>query len=477
MDTKRILDWINNNWMPLLLLLIVITLSVQIRLYNQQDSLSGMDPYFYAQWTERIIENDMQLPFWNEFSHYPPGRPTIDMWPLWSYIEAVSYLTFGQGMEFLQFIHYMPAYFVVFVVLSAFLLGRKVSKSNYGGVISSYFVSFSIMFFNRSANGFADSDGLVFALTFLTAYTTLRAIENPKILNYGLAIFSYFLFTQAWSQPYWVFVVFVASVPVLFVLRYIESYRNSQEFDWKEFKSIALVLLVVVSVSSGVALFFNGNHIINSLSVAMQFMGGEDLIVNRSIAELQAHGEFWASVLQNIGPLIYVALFGFAALFIHDFYYNKKISFTMVFLLVWFFGTLYLSSIGSRYILMLTMSMTASMAFVIIQGYRRIPERFSKNIYIISLLAGLLIFYAASHVSEMQNYAIGTSNYGLSQNWIDALEHMQSIVPDRTVCYQATVINPLFVLFTVIFILSALVILNEFSNDKLWGLFKNGKEK
>ena len=430
---KRIKEFIKKNYMVIILLLFIMAISINVRLTNTMDDrLSGMDPFFYASWAERVVDNDMIMPQWNEYSHYPPGRPTIDVWPAWSYTLAGWFQLnrmIDPSVSFISVAHYSIAFFSVLVVLFAFLAAWEVSRNKYGGLMASVFVTFSMMFLTRSSNGFADSDTLVFALSFFCVWATIRLIRKPSIPNYILAILGYFIFTQSWSQPFWIYIFFLATVPVLLILRVVERLRDPEKtVDGWEFITTIKSLAIVGFVSSLLTLPFNGNHLFASLTTASEFFSGSELIVTRSIAELMPSGNIWQAMIGNLGNIFYISLCGIVIL-LYMLYRKEKVGIGTLFLLVWFFGTLIMATWGVRYILMVTMSNAVMASFVIVKVYDIIKERIKDNsvIYLKAVFVGVVAFLCFGIMSTADSYAQSTKYAGLSQNWVDALEYMENL--------------------------------------------------
>lgn len=163
--------------------------------------------------------------------------------------------------------------------------------------------------------------------------------------------------------------------------------------------------------------------------LAFTGIGGEPLIVNISVAELQPINIFtlsgFSSVASRVGLLpALLTLIGLPVLALYKFFRREKISYVEVFLFLWALVTFYLILKGVRFSLLFSIATGISSGYVVGNIFNYLKN---KNLLLLSSVSAVLMIFILVSISTA--FAVGkSSDSGLriSQNWYDALGWLKS---------------------------------------------------
>ncbi len=424
----QIKQFVIDNWIAILLLLFIITFSVQIRIYNtNSETLSAIDPFFYYYNTRNLIDNNWIPPTWNSLSHYPPGVPTTGTW--WGFCYALAgwhylYKIFDPGATLMFTTHYATGFLAIFLVIIAFMVGRQITKNNYGGLLVPVFLS-TPMIISRTGNGFSDSDIITIILSLLCIWTIIRVYKKPNTPNYILAVLSCLVFALSWGVSWWIFYIFGLSVVLLVVVKTVLG-----KLSKKEFLGLIKPLLIIGIVTSILTLPLNGNHAIKSLQT-MSGYATEHLIVMQSIAELQTvafNSSGFQQIFNNVGYSMYISLLFFIPV-IFMLWKRMEFGIDKLFLLVFFLFTFFLCFKGIRYALMFSIANALMASWVLIKIFDIIKPKLSENkqIFFKSIYVGIVIYLCFLTMNIADGVAQGNKNAGMPANWKSALDYLADL--------------------------------------------------
>lgn len=387
-------------------LIIIMSLAAYTRLPTMDSpTVLDYDPWWHYRHAKAILENDFKVPEWDLQSFYPPGRPT-EKAQGWEYTIVIFYkiASFFSHISFTEAAKLSPVIMVALTAIPAFFLGRLLSN-NWGGLATALFATLSTTFMTVSMAGYSDTDAVVVFYLLLCVYTMLLALKKRSLLYYALAILTNIVFIYHWTG--WiVLLLFAAFSPLLVLFRIVEEIVHQKRLKIDvmpmliELKSVFLPLVIVFVGVNLISYFFGLTSMLRTLSVAMEFsgLGGEPLLVNISVAELQAINVFKISgflqLIDRVGlaPVIF-ATFGLPLIVVYKIYKKEKIDFVEIFLFVWFLITFYMITRGVRFALLFSAATAVSSGYVI--GQFGTHKKIALFILTISLMFSMLVFPAA----------------------------------------------------------------------------------
>ncbi len=427
------------------IIIISILAIMYIAIYVRSGTLDSptvldYDPWWFYRHAKELIENNMQMPVWDELSHFPPGRP-YEPYQGWAYTIAIFQKILGPLLAFTltETAKWSTLIMAAFAVVPAFLLGRLLSNK-WGGLCVAIFGVLAPTLIGVSMAGYCDSDMVVVFYTFLSIYSILLAMKKKVSLKsmpyYIFAILVNLAFVFTWGYGWIILLFFTAFIPALFIFRIIEQIFHKRSFrisltELKGETKIILPLLIVIIVTNIIGYFLNLGNIIVTFILGFAFTQGQLLLVNISVAELQQTSIFvqsgFNSIVDRVGlgptlftigvwpvpiitsPLILFMLF--------KLYKKKKINPAEIFLFLLSFATFYLISWGVRF------SLLFSTAAAITTGYivGNIPKYLNKKILKVTLF-GFVAVLVLMFVSNAISVGYGTGGMRISGNWYDMLD-------------------------------------------------------
>ncbi len=422
----------------LISLILLMVLGVFIRSSTlSSPTVLDYDPWWWYRHAKEIYDNDFKLPEWDILSYYPPGRP-YQLNQGWPYTIAIFYKilnTFSNNISFMKAAILSPLILVALTPIPAFLLGKLLSN-NIGGLLTAFFVIVAPIFIGVSMAGYSDSDAPFVFYMFLSVLTIFLAIKmsKRKLLSlpfYIIAIIVNLLFVFTWTAGWIPLILFLAFIPSFIGFRLIEEmwHQKKLKIFWKgllpDIKSIFLPLLIIFLVTNIAGYFLGFRTMFHSLIGGLTFtgLGGEPLIVNISVAELQIINIFSKSgfyaVADRVGlfPTI-LTLVGLPVLVLYKFFRKEKINFVEIFLYLWALATFYLILKGVRYSQFFLIPASVASGYVIGNIFNYLKN---KNLLLFSsvfALIGVIVFVSISNGIQI---GYGSGGLSVSQNWYDAL--------------------------------------------------------
>lgn len=398
------------------------------------------DPWWFYRHAKEIVENDYKVPDWDTLSYYPPGRP-YSLQQGWSFTIALMYrfASAFADVDLMQVAKWSPLIMVALIPIPAFLLGRLISN-NIGGLFAALFSVLAPTFISVSMGGYSDSDVVMVFYMFLSILMIVSAVKyaKNKILSvplYILSAASVLLFTFNWSAGWLPLILFTAFIPAFIVFRIAEEIIHQRKLRinikafFPDFKSIIVPLLIIFIVSNVAGYIVGYRTMFHSLLGGLAFtgLGGERLIVNISVAELQTIDIFTKSgflaVAQRVGMLpTLMTLIGLPLLVVYKLYRKEKINFIEIFLFLWALVSFYLIIKGVRFSLLFSTSASLSAGYVIGNLYNYLRHTNTLIYSTAFAVIGVLTFLAISDAIQM---GIASGGLSVSGNWYNALDWLK----------------------------------------------------
>lgn len=365
-----------------LVLIVVLFLIIYLAVFARLSTLDAptvldYDPWWYYRHALEIMKNNYLPLTWDLQSYYPPGRP-YEFQLGFEYTMILFYkiaqLFFG-NISFLLVAKVSPLVMVALGVVASFLLGRFLSNK-WGGLATALFAVLTPTFIGVSMAGYCDNDPVVVFYTFLCILSVFLAFKKKSIPYYILAIASNLLFVFNWGGGWFVLILLTVCLFFLFFFRILEEIVHQRKFlieigkPIQEIKSLLIPYLIILIPINVISFLLGWGNIFSALLVMFGFMDpSRGLLVNISVAELQRVNIFGQQGFSEITGRIGLAPFLISLLIIpfisFKLYKKIKLEFSEVFLLLWYFATLYMILSGIRFALSFSIAAAASAGYII----------------------------------------------------------------------------------------------------------------
>ncbi len=279
--------------------------------------LPQFDSYWFYRYAKMTVDNNMQIPGWDQLSYFPPGRPADKSTQFYTYLLAYSFAigkTFLHDLTLVQSTKWAAAILASLSVFPAYFIGKYMG-GRVAGLISSILIAVSPSILVRTGAD-PDNDGAVVFLTIFSFFAFTKLIKEPNWKNAALTVLSLTLFSLSW-YPFW-YVVMICVGGLLFniALSFGQSllaknkklFESTIEESKMRLKYSAAVILgvIIVPLMMGVnTLNYFGGFILFGTNP----QGSS--IVNISVAELQKLNIFslpgWEQIIGRTAGLEFFA--------------------------------------------------------------------------------------------------------------------------------------------------------------------------
>ncbi len=334
--------------------------------------MPDIDPYHYLRYARNYIEKG------HIEDDIKDGKP-IDTHMVAPLGAGVTYLLqpyvlawqykimsiFNPKISLMQAATYFPIIFMLLSLIPAFLIGRRFA-GNVGGTISATMIAIMPAILGRTNWGHADTDtwNVFFPLLLIYFYIRLIDSKNTKpIITWGLlAGLSTGLYAWAWMGGWWyLFDFLLAAFAILVLSEIIRNYNNKEKL-FASMKHHALVgFTYFVSAGIFVSLMTSTWDFFNSVFQPFKF----------TIIKVASHPSLWPNVyttvaelnpidingiISTIGGKLYfwIAVLGIVILLVKriEGKWKLDLKYAPLFAL-WFIATMYASTKGVRFTLLL----------------------------------------------------------------------------------------------------------------------------
>lgn len=348
---------------------------------NGYTYMPDIDPYTYLQRAQNYLDHgyigDIKInnTMYDMHMLAPKGAPlNPDLHPIvLAYLYKVMHM-FNSKITLMQSASYFPIIVVCLAIIPVFLVGRKFSNS-IGGFFSALIFAISPALLLRTSWGHADTDAYnIFFPVWIICFFFLALDEQNKTKRIvysvisGLFIGLFMLFWTGW----WYIFYFMIGGLILYCL-YLFILKTPG--DIKEYaKSLGIFIL---SSCFFVSLFSSPKILLNYLFVQpFEFLAIKEAShatlwpnVYTTVAEMSSAS--LNSIIGNMGGSIffYGALLGLLFMI-----FNRKYLYQTMFLSLWFFGIIFASTKGVRFVMMLTPPLALLVGYLFGFAY----EKFKK---------------------------------------------------------------------------------------------------
>ncbi|MBD3310481.1 hypothetical protein GF351_04635 [Candidatus Woesearchaeota archaeon] len=383
---------------------------------NGQTYLLAIDPYFWMRHAGNVVENghagdiikDGQP--WDDHMLAPLGRPIPHDF-FHAYFEAYTYKfvrIFNPDADLMAVCFYIPVLLSTLAVIPAFFIARRLG-GNVGGLFASIMVAVHPSFLTRTVGGFADTDPYNVLFPLLIVWAFIGAFETRNLKKKtGLAVLAGFLmgvYSFTWLGWWYLFDFILATLGIyiavqLFIHRQRVLKGVSHALSVKTIKN-TLILAVVFLIASAAFVFIFSKP----TSVTMPFRGPLSIITLHEVGV----SKIWPNVFTTVAEqnevnfkqiirqlggwmLFLISAAGIVLTMIRKDEEDKIDLKYAIFLTIWFIGTIYGSTKGVRFILLLVPAF--SIAFGVALGIfnKYVSEWISKELNIHKIITGTVFF-------------------------------------------------------------------------------------
>ncbi len=409
----------------ILVLFAIMIIVAYSRLPGRTDIIADYDPWYFYRISEMLYKNNFKIPEWDLLSFFPPGRPfpkTLG----YEYFVVILYKieSLFIKIDFMKAATYVPIIMSVMTVIPAYFLGKELSNE-WGGVATALFISMSPTFIMVSMGSYMDTDTVVVFYSLLSIYTIFLAMRKGSVPYILLALFANMAFIFSWWFGWYVTTFFLAYIPSFFVFRLFEGFIRkgrlpSLKSVYQELKPMLIPLFSIIVLLNVIMNALGFSNFIGFLLTAAGFRaGGESLLVNVSVAELQPINIFtkegFQAVAARVGlfPML-LTLLGLPILVIYKLVKREVIKFEEIFLFMWALFTFYTILSGVRFSLLFSLAVATSAGYVIgnLINYFEKSDPFPK-----ATLYGFIAFFLFLFVSQSLALALNIGGMGVGSNW------------------------------------------------------------
>ncbi len=321
---------------------------------------------------------------------------------------------FNPSLDLMGAAFYMPLILVTLTIIPIFFVTRKVG-GNVGGLFASIIFAVNSALLSRTPAGFADSDAYNVLFPAFIAWMLIEALDakSARAQKGYIALGGLFtgLFAMAWSGWGFMYDFVIATIGLMF-LSYIVVYKKTlfgpeklsdgikDFFKRSKVKSIITILVTyLISAALFVTLFVDFNSYTSALLKPLKFMKIKDVAVKTvwpnvmtTVAEFNTV-DFSKIVTQMGGKLLfYIAIAGIVlTVFRKD--ERDKIDLKHFFLLsMWFVGTAYAFTKGTRFALLMVPAFAIAFGVAIGYVFKVVSEWSSRELKINMELSKIMLF-------------------------------------------------------------------------------------
>ena len=348
---------------------------------------------------------------------------------------------FNENVSLMAICFYVPVIISSLAVIPAFFIAKRVS-GNVGGFFAALMVAIHPFFISRTAGGFADTDPYNVFFPLLIAWIFLEAFEAKsnlkRIVLTSLSGLCIGLFSFAWSGWSFIFNFLIGTAGIYIVYQIIVHRKEFKKdiisiLSYKPIKN-TLVILVTFLLSSGifVTLFMGLNTFTRAFTEYIRFAGMKNVAVTTlwynvytTVAELNPLS--WNQIVQQIGGsfLLFVAFIGVILTLTKKDLHGKIDIKYAVLIMMWFFSTIYASTKGVRFVLIMVPAFSLGFGIALGVIYNLATKWISKEMQVNKMISCFVVFILLSllMISPMKTAQATAKNEipSMNDSWYEAL--------------------------------------------------------
>ncbi len=421
----------------------------QMRDEQGQTYLLAIDPYYWLRFVENIEENghygDILVdgkPYDNHFLA-PIGRfiGEDDFHIEFEYYVYKFLNFFDKEMYPMRVAFYVPLILASLCVIPAFFIARKIG-GDIAGFFAAMFVAIHPAFLTRTVAGFADTDAYNVLFPLLITWIFLEAFDSKKRTKTftlsTLAGLLVGLYSSAWGGWWYIFDFLLGASGIFlgyYILIHLKTIK-SRKTKKVIFDAVLLIVIFIFSTMIFTSLATSFTNFTRVYSAPLSFIQIKEVAklsiwpnVYTTVAE-QNEITIKGAISQIGGNLVFLlSVIGIMFTLMRKDKHGKMDIRYAVLLGIWFFATMYATTKGVRYVMLLVPAF--SIAFGIFVGIttRFVSNYMAKELAINKNIAkiSLIIIFGLLLIAPF-NRAVNTAKNELpSMNdaWVRSLEKIK----------------------------------------------------
>ncbi len=385
-----------------------------------QTYLLAIDPYFWMRHSRNVLENGhpgdtiKDGVSWDDHMYAPLGRPIpFDMFH--AYFEAHMFKVmriFSPDMSLMTAAFYMPIIISALTVIPAFFIARRLG-GNLGGFIAALIVAVHPAFVTRTAGGFADTDAYNVFFPLFIAWFFLIAFETKDVKKKWaytiLAGFLVGLYSFAWGGWWYIFDFLVVSAVLYLVYYILVHYRELRGIGSAVKKpavknTLILLLLFILTSAIFVSIFVDVLQFKTAYENPLGFAKLKQVAIttvwpNVFTTVAEQNPASLEGVINQIGFggksngrfFFAIAIIGIILSSIRRDIYGKVDVKYAILLALWFAATIYASTKGIRFTLLVVPAFAIAVGVAFGIAYNFIVKWGEKGLHVNKMIIGVVL--------------------------------------------------------------------------------------
>ena len=421
--------------------------------------LLGIDPYFYFQQSEYVLENgfpgtrlDEEGKIWDDYRLAPLGREGY--WNFHNWFGAVwhRFMNLFGTFPLMYTFFFVGTIFSALTVIPGFFIGRKLTKNSAGGFFTAFLLAVASFFVARTTGESSDTDVYTVFFPVLITWLFLEALDAKgtkwRLAWISFAGFATGLFAFAWTGWWYIFAFIIVTMVFDLFYRLAEgklkegkkclATLNSKEYREKLFYLGYFILFTGLFVS----LFNSFNDFMRVISGPFKFINLKEVAVNSfwpniktTVAELNVVS--LENVISTLGGklLFFLAVVGILILLLRKNEHGKREPHLGFLLAIWLGASLFATTKGVRFVLQATPIFAIAVGTCLGLFWHYASQWISKElklnknitkITVFILLSLLLISPAKAGYEQAHNSAPS-----MNDGWYNALLKINKEAPEH----------------------------------------------
>lgn len=288
----------------------VASIAQQIRSFWQYEEngrsylyMPDIDPYQWLRYARNYIDHGhvgdelRDGKPWDTHMVAPLGTVAVDEFHprfiAWTY-KIMKF--FSPGIPLMQAGTYTPLILILLAMIPAFFIGRRFGGI-VGGVIASTMIGIMPVILSRTAWGHSDTDGYNVLFPVLCTWLFLKILDEhdwKKIVGLSIALgFSFGVYAWAWPSWWYLFDFALAALGAIFAWHLLENRKKPGVLLEKTRPDLLRTIAIIISTGVFITVFVGFNAF---LTAPLQPLGF-------TVIKAAAHQSFWPNVYTTVAEL------------------------------------------------------------------------------------------------------------------------------------------------------------------------------
>ena len=417
---------------------------------NGQTYLLAIDPYYYLRQAQNIEENghvgdeirDGEL--YNNHMYAPNGKVVYNSLHPFMIFYTYKIMSIFGNPSMMEAAFIVPLIISTLAIIPCFFITRRL-VGNAGAFFSSVVLATNVNFLGRTPAGFSDTDAynVFFPLTIVWLY--IESFKAKKVKNKltfaGLAGLTTGLYSLAWGGWWYIFDFILAATGIYFLVLLYKYQKDI--FKVKRAKTFirnSLVYIISTAITVSLIKGFSTLRLIVLGPLGATFLNQAakpSLWPNVYTTVAELNNASLSGIINSMGGtlLFVLSLAGIIMLNLGK-YKLTKLKYALLFL-IWFLGTIYASTKGMRFILLMVPVFSIGIGITAGTLYRKIKKWSIKDLEVNKVmttlvLIGLMIVPLVPLVKEADKVA-KSEIPSMNDAWFETLTNIKENTPEDAI--------------------------------------------